>query len=114
MAQTARESSEAVSAETYVSDWFLKNYPNTSLGEMASFYREMRTEVPLLAVQENSYGSFYGRMTGHTTMADSAERKASAKIDTNAPSTPGSFLPVAALLSLVALAAAGFVMYITQ
>jgi hypothetical protein len=114
MSQTATRSSEAVSAESFVSDWFLKNYPNTSLGEMANFYREMRTEVPLLAIQENSYGSFYGRMTGLAPRADAAERKTLAMNEPKSAQTLGSLLPVAALLSLVGLTAASFVVYVTQ
>ncbi len=114
MSQTARHNPDSVTEEMLVSEWFLKNYPNTSLGEMANYYREMRTEVPLLAVHETSYGLFYGRMTGHTTLADVAARKSAARTETAVPQTLSPLLPVAALLSLIVLSAVGFMMYIGQ
>ncbi len=111
MSQAASKTPDPAAAEAFVSDWFLKNYPDMSLGDMADRYRELRTEVPLIAVQDGTYGSFYGRMTGNPTLE---------KVPTTRPfmteETPSAWtllMPVAALFSLVALCAVSVVIYLS-
>ncbi len=112
MSQAASKTPDPAAAETFVSDWFLKNYPNMSVSDLADRYRELRSEVPLIAIQDGSYGSFYGRMTGNPTLEDLPSVRFP-KI-TKPQSAWASLMPVFALFSLVALCAASVVIYLMR
>ncbi len=111
MSQVASKTPDPAAAEAFVSDWFLKNYPNMSLADLADHYREMRTEVPLIAIQGGAYGSFYSRMTGNTTLEEApATRPLPRPAEQSAWA---SLMPVAALFCLIALCAASAVLYLS-
>jgi hypothetical protein len=112
MSQAASKMSDPAAAEAFVSDWFLKNYPNMSLDDLADRYREMRSEVPLIAIQDGSYGSFYGRMTGSPTLENLPTARPVKIVEPQ--SAWASLMPVVALFSLVALCAASLVIYLTR
>jgi hypothetical protein len=99
-------------AETGTSNWFSKYYPESTPDEMADYYRKTRAELPLIAVNENTYGAFYGRMTGHTTEKDGAPLAANSPDQGERDTIPG--VAVAVLLGLLAVTAATFVAYLNS
>jgi hypothetical protein len=112
MSQAASKTPDPAAAEAFVSDWFLKNYPNMSVGDLADRYRELRSEVPLIAIQGGTYGSFYGRMTGNPIL----ENLPTTRLPeiTEPQSAWASVMPLAALFSLVALCFASVVIYLIR
>jgi hypothetical protein len=112
MSHAKSKTADSAAAENFVSEWFLKNYPNMSLDDLADRYRELRTEVPLIAIQGDAYGSFYGRMTGNPTLENVQAAHIPRIFEPQSAWT--SLMPVVALFSLVALCAASALIFMSQ
>ncbi len=76
MSGNASQEVEPIQHDAYMSEWFMRNYPNTTPGDMAKFYRAVYNEVPVVAPETNGYNLFHERMTGRAQAAFVAREQA--------------------------------------